>query len=69
MYNTHYQLLMYGNAQVVEEVCHLNHWDKCSLPISALETALELRQLDTLSFFLRRKETGKDKSQGVCVCV
>ena len=59
MCNAHCQLLMYGNAQVVEEVCHLNHWDKCSLPISALETALELRQLDTLSFFLKRKETGK----------
>jgi len=50
---------MYGNARVAEEVCHLNRWDKCFLPINALETALELRQLDTLSFFLRSKESGR----------
>jgi len=57
--HTPFQVLMYGNARVAEEVCHLNRWDKCFLPINALETALELRQLDTLSFFLRSKESGK----------
>ena len=51
------QLLMYGSAVVAEEVCHLNRWDRCSLPINALETALELRQLDTVSFFLRSRDT------------
>ena len=54
-----FQVLMYGSARVAEEVCHLNRWDKCFLPINALETALELRQLDTLSFFLRSKESGR----------
>ena len=49
---------MFGSADVAEEVCHLNRWDKCSLPINALETALELRQLDTLAFFLRSRDTG-----------
>lgn len=51
-------MLMFGSANVAEEVCHLNRWDKCSLPINALETALELRQLDTLAFFLRSRDTG-----------
>ncbi len=51
---------MYGSASVAEELCHLNRWDKCSLPVNALETALELRQLDTLAFFLRsRDNTGE----------
>lgn len=49
---------MYGNASIAEEVCQLNRWDNCSLPINALETALELRQLDTLAFFLRSRENG-----------
>ena len=51
------QLLMYGSAVVAEEVCRLNRWDRCSLPINALETALELRQLDTVSFFLRSRDS------------
>ena len=50
---------MFGSASVAEEVCHLNRWDQCSLPINALETALELRQLDTLAFFLRSRDNGK----------
>ncbi len=50
---------MYGSASVAEELCHLNRWDKCSLPVNALETALELRQLDTLAFFLRSRDTGE----------
>ena len=50
---------MFGSASMAEEVCHLNRWDQCSLPINALETALELRQLDTLAFFLRSRDTGK----------
>ena len=49
---------MYGSANVAEELCHLNRWDKCSLPVNALETALELRQLDTLAFFLRSRDNG-----------
>ena len=49
---------MYGSASVAEEVCHLNRWDQCSLPLNALETALELRQLDIVSFFLRNRGKG-----------
>ena len=47
---------MYGSAVVAEELCRLNRWDRCSLPINTLETALHLRQLDTVSFFLRSRE-------------
>ena len=53
------QVLMYGSASIAVEICHINRWDNCSLPINALETALELRQLDTLAFFLRSREGGK----------
>ena len=55
---------MYGNASVAEEVCNLNRWDKCALPINALETALELRQLDTVAFFLRNREGGEGGGRG-----
>uniref|UniRef100_A0A1X7UBA4 Uncharacterized protein n=1 Tax=Amphimedon queenslandica TaxID=400682 RepID=A0A1X7UBA4_AMPQE len=50
------KVLMYGSASVAEEVCHLNRWDQCSLPLNALETGLELRQLDIVSFFLRNRD-------------
>ena len=53
---------MYGSAGIAEEVCHMNRWDQCSLPLNALETALELRQLDTVSFFLR------NRGESCCVC-
>ena len=32
---------MYGNVSVAEEVCHLSHWDQCSLPLNPLETGTE----------------------------
>uniref|UniRef100_A0A1X7USB2 Uncharacterized protein n=1 Tax=Amphimedon queenslandica TaxID=400682 RepID=A0A1X7USB2_AMPQE len=35
------KVLMYGSASVAEEVCHLNRWDQCSLPLNALETGTE----------------------------
>ncbi len=57
---------MYGSASVAEELCHLNRWDKCSLPVNALETALELRQLDTLAFFLRSRETVAGECVQLC---
>ncbi len=65
---------MFGSASVAEEVCHINRWDQCSLPINALETALELRQLDTLAFFLRSRDSGKHSTfltqwtRGFIVC-
>uniref|UniRef100_A0A1X7TRA2 Uncharacterized protein n=1 Tax=Amphimedon queenslandica TaxID=400682 RepID=A0A1X7TRA2_AMPQE len=35
------KVLMYGSVSVAEEVCHLNRWDQCSLPLNALETGTE----------------------------
>jgi spatacsin len=54
------KVLIYGSAGVAEEVCHLNQWDQCSLPLNALETALQLRQLDIVSFFLRNRESSHE---------
>uniref|UniRef100_A0A1X7UB94 Uncharacterized protein n=1 Tax=Amphimedon queenslandica TaxID=400682 RepID=A0A1X7UB94_AMPQE len=58
------KVLMYGSASVAEEVCHLNRWDQCSLPLNAPETGLELRQLDIVSFFLRNRAPRVDKEEG-----
>ena len=55
------QVLMYDDAAAAEGVCRLNHWDKCALPLNALKMALELKQMDTIAFFLK-PITGKGKS-------
>eukprot|EP00731_Ephydatia_muelleri_P024046 Em0016g317a len=52
------KVLTYSSARVAEDLCQLNRWDRCSLPINALVTALDLRQLDTISFFLRNRDSG-----------
>ncbi|GCB83214.1 hypothetical protein scyTo_0023429, partial [Scyliorhinus torazame] len=31
------RLMIYGKAGIVDSVCHLNHWNRCSIPIHALE--------------------------------
>ncbi|XP_074956957.1 spatacsin [Phalacrocorax aristotelis] len=51
------RLMIYGSAGVVDSVCHLNGWERCSIPIHALETGLENRQLDTVDLFLKSKES------------
>ena len=51
---------MYDDAAAAEGVCRLNHWDKCALPLNALKMALELKQMDTIAFFLK-PITGKGK--------
>ncbi|XP_009068251.1 PREDICTED: spatacsin, partial [Acanthisitta chloris] len=51
------RLMMYGSAGVVDSVCHLNGWERCSIPIHALEAGLENRQLDTVDLFLKSKES------------
>ncbi|XP_053933216.1 spatacsin [Cuculus canorus] len=51
------RLMIHGSAGVVESVCHLNRWERCSVPIHALEAGLENRQLDTVDFFLKSKES------------
>ncbi|KAM6351541.1 spatacsin isoform 3-T4 [Alca torda] len=58
------RLMIYGSAGVVDSVCHLNGWERCSIPIHTLEvkksvsclTGLENRQLDTVDLFLKSKE-------------
>ncbi|NXY85661.1 SPTCS protein, partial [Alcedo cyanopectus] len=51
------RLMMYGSAGVVDSVCHLNAWERCSIPMHALEAGLENRQLDTVDLFLKSKES------------
>ncbi|XP_019352478.2 spatacsin isoform X2 [Alligator mississippiensis] len=50
------RLIIYGSAGIVDSLCHLNGWGRCSIPIHALEAGLENRQLDTVDFFLKSKE-------------
>lgn len=33
------RLMMFGSAGVVDSVCHLNGWERCSIPIHALEVS------------------------------
>ncbi|RLV92633.1 hypothetical protein DV515_00013711, partial [Chloebia gouldiae] len=51
------RLMMFDSAGVVDSVCHLNGWERCSIPIHALEAGLENRQLDTVDLFLKSKES------------
>ncbi|XP_062357390.1 spatacsin isoform X2 [Cinclus cinclus] len=51
------RLMMFGSAGVVDSVCHLNGWERCSIPIHALEAGLENHQLDTVDLFLKSKES------------
>ncbi|XP_010215631.1 PREDICTED: spatacsin [Tinamus guttatus] len=50
------RLMIYGSAGVVDAVCHLNGWGRCSIPMHALEAGLKNRQLDTVDLFLKSKE-------------
>uniref|UniRef100_A0A8C8R5G6 SPG11 vesicle trafficking associated, spatacsin n=1 Tax=Pelusios castaneus TaxID=367368 RepID=A0A8C8R5G6_9SAUR len=50
------RLIIHGSAGIVDSLCHLNGWGRCSIPIHALEAGLENRQLDTVDFFLKSKE-------------
>ncbi|XP_004623550.1 spatacsin [Octodon degus] len=49
------RLMIHGSASVVDCLCHLNGWGRCSIPIHALEAGIENRQLDTVDFFLKSK--------------
>ncbi|NXU43787.1 SPTCS protein, partial [Drymodes brunneopygia] len=51
------RLMMFGSAGVVDSVCHLNGWERCSIPLHALEAGLENHQLDTVDLFLKSKES------------
>ncbi|XP_069340063.1 spatacsin isoform X3 [Eulemur rufifrons] len=50
------RLMIHGSASIVDSLCHLNGWGRCSIPIHALEAGIENRQLDTVDFFLKSKE-------------
>lgn len=45
-------MLLFDNAKLAEGLCRLNHWERYSLPLNALERAVRHRQLDTIAFFL-----------------
>ncbi|KAM6182026.1 spatacsin [Erethizon dorsatum] len=49
------RLMIHGSASIVDSLCHLNGWGRCSIPIHALEAGIENRQLDTVDFFLKSK--------------
>ncbi|XP_064609488.1 spatacsin-like, partial [Liolophura sinensis] len=49
-------VMLYGGAGTADVLCHLNKWDRCTIPINTLETGLKHRQLDTVTFFLKSKE-------------
>ncbi|KAM3927193.1 spatacsin [Leptodactylus fuscus] len=51
------RLMIHGSASTADTLCHLNNWGRCSVPIHTLEAGLENRQLDTVSFFLKSKES------------
>ncbi|XP_053574447.1 spatacsin isoform X2 [Bombina bombina] len=51
------RLMIHGSASTADTLCHLNNWGRCSVPIHALEAGLENRQLDTVNFFLKSKES------------
>ena len=51
--------MLYGSAGVADTLCHHNAWDRCSIPMHALQVGLQHRQLDTISFFLKSRENGE----------
>ncbi|XP_070687544.1 spatacsin [Pempheris klunzingeri] len=50
------RLMLFGSAATVDNVCHLNSWGRCSIPVHALQAGLKNRQLDTVDFYLKSKE-------------
>lgn len=54
-----FQLMVYGGAVLADTVCHLNNWGRSSMPIHTLQVGLKHRQLDTVTFFLKSKESSK----------
>ncbi|XP_075063620.1 spatacsin isoform X2 [Mixophyes fleayi] len=51
------RLMIHGSASTADILCHLNNWGRCSVPLHTLEAGLENRQLDTVDFFLKSKES------------
>ncbi|KAM4676255.1 spatacsin [Discoglossus pictus] len=65
------RLMIHGSASTADNLCHLNNWGRCSVPIHTLKAGLENRQLDTVNFFLKSKEsilsplTSRDSPSGI----
>ncbi|KAM4749057.1 spatacsin [Rhinophrynus dorsalis] len=65
------RLMIHGSASTADTLCHLNNWGRCSVPIHTLEAGLDNRQLDTVDFFLKSKEsilcplTSRDSPAGI----
>ena len=57
---------MYAGASVADTVCHINKWGRCSVPLHTLDIGLKQRQLDTVSFFLKSKESCKFDQKCFC---
>lgn len=43
--------MMYGSAGVVDSVCHLNGWERCSIPLHALEVKASVSCLQVTQCF------------------
>ncbi|XP_046889233.1 spatacsin isoform X4 [Hypomesus transpacificus] len=50
------RLMVFGSASTVDSLCHLNTWERCPIPLHALQAGLKNHQLDTVEFFLKSKE-------------
>uniref|UniRef100_UPI00358FE24B spatacsin-like n=1 Tax=Myxine glutinosa TaxID=7769 RepID=UPI00358FE24B len=50
------RLMVHGSLRLVDSLCLLNQWERCSVPLNALEAGLQNRQLDMLDFFLKSEE-------------
>ncbi|XP_018621261.2 spatacsin isoform X1 [Scleropages formosus] len=61
------RLMVFGSAGTVDSLCHLNAWDRCSIPIHALQAGLKNHQLDTVDFFLKSKENFLCPPAGFCL--
>ncbi|TRY98845.1 hypothetical protein DNTS_027858 [Danionella cerebrum] len=58
------RLMIFGSAGMVDSLCHLNTWGRCSIPIHALQAGLKNHQLDTVEFFLKSKENLLSSASG-----
>ncbi|XP_052830059.1 spatacsin isoform X2 [Octopus bimaculoides] len=50
------KVMTYGGARFTDELCQMNHWGRCSLPLRALELGLKYRQIDTVTIFLQTRQ-------------
>ncbi|XP_064618908.1 spatacsin-like isoform X2 [Lineus longissimus] len=51
------KMMIHDSASLADQVCCLNSWDRCAIPVHTLEVGLKHRQLDTVAFFLKTRES------------